>query len=162
MTKALAIIAALLLCALGWQWGRAEHANGLMKTAQGERDAAQQAQRQEADARKTESAQAHRLQEALDAEHLARLAVEDAGRRADAAAGSLRERAQQLAAAARCPAAQAGPAASSPAASAPADLLADMLGRSDAAAGELARYADQARLAGQLCERTYDALTPSH
>lgn len=38
-------------------------------------------------------------------------------------------------------------------------LIADVLGRADQRAGELAEYADRARIAGQQCERDYDALT---
>lgn len=38
------------------------------------------------------------------------------------------------------------------------DLLADMLSRVDGASGELAAYADAARIAGHQCERSYDAL----
>ncbi len=44
-------------------------------------------------------------------------------------------------------------------ASDPLDLLADVLGRIDERAGALAEYADAARIAGQACERSYDALT---
>lgn len=43
----------------------------------------------------------------------------------------------------------------------PVLLLADVLGRVDQRAGELARYADAARIAGQKCERDYDSLTPA-
>ena len=39
------------------------------------------------------------------------------------------------------------------------DLLADVLGRADARAGELAAIADERGVAGQQCERSYDALT---
>ncbi|WGS43135.1 DUF2514 domain-containing protein [Burkholderia sp. JSH-S8] len=39
------------------------------------------------------------------------------------------------------------------------DLLADVLGRTDARAGELAKVADERGIAGQQCERSYDALT---
>ena len=74
---------------------------------------------------------------------------------ARAAAGSLQQRVDQLVAAARNPAATAG----SPAAGDALDLLADVLGRADQRAGELAEYADRARIAGQQCERDYDALT---
>lgn len=74
---------------------------------------------------------------------------------ARAAAGSLRQRVDQLVAAAHRPAATAG----SPAAGDTLDLLADMLGRADQRASELAEYADDARIAGQQCERDYDALT---
>lgn len=77
---------------------------------------------------------------------------------ARAAAGSLQQRVDQLAAAARHPAATAG----SPATGDALDLLADVLGRADERAGELAAYADAARIAGQQCERDYDALTLFH
>lgn len=73
---------------------------------------------------------------------------------ARAAAGSLQQRVDQLVAAARHPAATAG----SPAAGDALDLLADVLGRTDAAAGEFARIADERGIAGQQCERSYDAL----
>lgn len=38
-------------------------------------------------------------------------------------------------------------------------LLADVLSRSDTRSGQLAAYADEARTAGQACERAYDSLT---
>lgn len=38
-------------------------------------------------------------------------------------------------------------------------MLADVLGRADDRAQKLAAYADQARIAGLACERSYDALT---
>lgn len=76
---------------------------------------------------------------------------------ARAAAGSLQQRVDQLVAVARHPAAAAG----SQAAGNALDLLADVLGRADQRAGELAEYADRARIAGQQCERDYDALTAS-
>ncbi|MFS8930933.1 DUF2514 family protein [Cupriavidus taiwanensis] len=37
-------------------------------------------------------------------------------------------------------------------------LLADVFGRADARAGELAQFADAVHVAGQACERSYDAL----
>ncbi|HEF4837292.1 TPA: DUF2514 family protein [Burkholderia vietnamiensis] len=73
---------------------------------------------------------------------------------ARAAAGSLQQRVDQLVAAARHPTAPAG----GPAAGDALDLLADVLGRADQRAGDLAEYADRARIAGQQCERDYDAL----
>ncbi|HDR8931678.1 TPA: DUF2514 family protein [Burkholderia vietnamiensis] len=77
---------------------------------------------------------------------------------ARAAAGSLQQRVDQLVAAAHHPAATTR----SPAAGDALDLLADVLGRADQRAGDLAEYADRARIAGQQCERDYDALTLSH
>jgi len=79
---------------------------------------------------------------------------------ADHAAAGLRER--TVATAARCHSAPTDPtpAEPGPPASAPGDLLADVQRRLDEAAGELAAYADSARIAGTACERSYDALTP--
>ena len=74
---------------------------------------------------------------------------------ARAAAGSLQQRVDQLVAAARYSAASAG----SPATSDALDLLADVLGRADERAGDLAKIADERGIAGQQCERDYDALT---
>ncbi|WP_321967671.1 DUF2514 family protein [Burkholderia cepacia] len=74
---------------------------------------------------------------------------------ARAAAGSLQQRVDQLVAASRHPSAAAG----SPATGDALDLLADVLGRADQRAGELAEYADRAHIAGRQCERDYDALT---
>ncbi|WP_322073314.1 DUF2514 family protein [Burkholderia cepacia] len=74
---------------------------------------------------------------------------------ARAAAGSLQQRVDQLVAAARHPAITTG----SPAADDALDLLADVLGRADQRAGELAKIADDRGIAGQQCERDYDALT---
>lgn len=159
MTKALAVVVLLLLAALGYQWGRAEHAGRMADSMRVERDAARIQASREREARAEETRRTAALQETLDAEHRARRALEDDVRRADAAAVGLRDRARQLAAAARCPAEGAAVASGSPPAIGPGDLLADMLERLDVRAGELARYADQARLAGLTCERSYDALT---
>jgi len=42
----------------------------------------------------------------------------------------------------------------------PIGVLADVLERADRRAGALAEYADSARIAGQACERAFDALIP--
>ncbi len=39
-----------------------------------------------------------------------------------------------------------------------AGVLSDMLGRADQRAGELAKIADQSRIAGEACQREYDYL----
>ncbi|MFK0377853.1 DUF2514 family protein [Pandoraea sp. NPDC090278] len=41
----------------------------------------------------------------------------------------------------------------------PLDLLSGLLSRTDQAAGDFARFADAAHIAGLACERSYDALT---
>ncbi|WP_041490648.1 DUF2514 family protein [Burkholderia cepacia] len=74
---------------------------------------------------------------------------------AASAADGLRKQLAVFVAGARHPAASAG---SSPAGD-PIGMLADVLGSIDDRAGELAEYADRARIAGQQCERDYDALT---
>lgn len=79
-------------------------------------------------------------------------------RTADAAADRLRQRVDQLLAAARAgkdPAAVGG----GPAAGNAGDLLADLLQKSVERNRQLAEYADAARIAGQACERAYDSLT---
>lgn len=85
-------------------------------------------------------------------------AVADATARA-AAAERLLQRARAVAA--RAP---AGPAASAagggPTADSPADVLADVLGRCVAQLGVVAEFADRAHIAGQACERSYQALNP--
>lgn len=76
----------------------------------------------------------------------------------DLVAGGLRKQLAEYTAAARRSAATSG--------GAPAvggtdslDLLAGLFSRADQAAGELARFADAAHIAGLACERSYDALT---
>lgn len=157
------VMALLLVGAIGlgaWQRHAATIARADAAQARAQATAERAARQQEAAARVEETRRTARVQEALDAEHQSRQQALVDLRRADAAARVLRERAEQLAAAARCAAGDPAAAAGGAPATAPADLLADMLGRLDHAAGELARYADDARIAGQLCERTYRALTP--
>lgn len=77
---------------------------------------------------------------------------------ADAAADSLREQAKRLAArAGQCTshptATQSGKATAQPSV-----VLADVLGRADERAGQLAAAYDRARAAGLTCEAAYDAL----
>lgn len=84
--------------------------------------------------------------------------------RADAAtaaraADSLRGQLARYVAAARAASPGASLATPSPATSDPLDLLAKLYSEADERAGQLAVYADAARIAGQACERAYDALT---
>lgn len=151
---ALAALALALLLA-GWQWHRAGQARSELAAYRAA--VAQQVREAEMATRAEEQRRTLKIQEAQDAEHLARKSAEADARRARTAAERLRDHAAQLAA--RCSPGNPAPAASSPAASAPGDLLADMQRRIDDAAGSLAEYADQARIAGQLCERAHDALT---
>ncbi|TBV16941.1 DUF2514 domain-containing protein [Stutzerimonas kirkiae] len=86
--------------------------------------------------------------------------IEQARRDADAAgaaAGRLRVEAGRIATQlATCNASTAG---ERQARVATGDLLADVLGRADDRAGELAAIADRARAAGLTCERVYDGVS---
>jgi hypothetical protein len=77
---------------------------------------------------------------------------------ATARAHSLQQQAARVAARPSCTTDNPGAALGSPSANAPALLLADVLSRIDARAGELAATADRARIAGAACERSYDSL----
>lgn len=77
---------------------------------------------------------------------------------ARAAADGVLEQAKRLAArAGKCPSNSAATKSGPPAAE-PSVVLADVLGRADARAGELAAAYDRSRAAGLACERAYDAL----
>ncbi len=74
---------------------------------------------------------------------------------ADDAAGRLRARVAELSRRpARCP----GAAGGGEAADAARNLLADMLGRLDEAAGGIAEFADRSRAAGLTCQVSYEAV----
>jgi hypothetical protein len=90
---------------------------------------------------------------ANEAERLARLS-RDAAVRSAAAGDGLRERAAAVAARCDSPAAARGASAPDPGL-----LLADVLGRLEAAGRELAAESDRRGIAGSTCERAADALT---
>lgn len=146
----LAFIAALAITGAGCYFKG--HADGVRTTTV----AAQKAQLAAVDAARAEEQRRTAAQSEIanDANQQRTAALADAFT-ARAAAGSLQQRVDQLVAASRHRAAATG----SPAAGDALDLLADVLGRADQRAGELAEYADRARIAGQQCERDYDALT---
>ncbi|RQT43113.1 DUF2514 family protein [Burkholderia cepacia] len=143
------IVAAIIGSAVGYFKGHADGVRTATVDAQKATLAAVDAARAE-EQRRT----AAQSEIANDANQQRTAALADAFA-ARAAAGSLQQRVDQLVAAARHSAATAG----SPATGSALDLLADVLGRADQRAGELAEYADRARIAGHQCERDYDALT---
>lgn len=73
------------------------------------------------------------------------------------AAQLLRDAAQDLAAVARSRCAASTAPGSGPAGGDPIGVLADVLGRADARAGELAAIADERRIRGLACEAEHDA-----
>lgn len=172
LTPALGLALAGALLLAGWQWreataARAEVATAQAKVEQGAREFAEYRETQERQAREALQAMAadkarsdKARQEALDAEFLARLAAQADADRLRAGSGQLQRYAQDLAAslgrAARDPAAAGNCPAIQPA----LDLFADVLGRLDEAAAGVVQHADNARIAGQLCQSSYEALTP--
>ncbi|WP_122386766.1 DUF2514 domain-containing protein [Pseudomonas syringae group genomosp. 7] len=78
---------------------------------------------------------------------------------ADAAGDRLHVQAGKLAAAASSAPSDTGAAERGKAATRAAMVLSELLSRSDARAGELAKYADSARIAGLACNRFVDELS---
>ena len=172
LTPALGLALAGALMLAGWQWSQATTARAATARAEAAtaklaaefatyRETQERQAREALQAMAAEKARTDKLrQEALDAEHLARLAAQADADRLRAGHGQLQRYAQDLAASlgdrARDPAA----AGSCPAIQPALDLFADVLGRLDEAAAGVVLHADNARLAGQLCQRTYEALTP--
>ncbi|MGV2703441.1 UNVERIFIED_CONTAM: DUF2514 domain-containing protein [Aeromonas salmonicida] len=96
-----------------------------------------------------------------DAEQHIANAEKDAAAADDAAVG-LREQARRLALRASQCASHSDTAQSGDAAGQSAVVLADLLSRADARAGELARAYDRARASGLACQRAYRSLTQPH
>lgn len=131
---------------------RAEFAQALAR-AQAETRALEAAYR-------AEELRRRKAQEEIVNEHETKLAqAQAAARAADSAAARLRERLAQVAAAARTSSPDRPTADTSAPTPAPADLHADVQRRLDEAVRTIARFADDAALAGATCERFYDALT---
>ncbi|WP_176515210.1 DUF2514 domain-containing protein [Pseudomonas ceruminis] len=162
--KSLAIRCALLLALLGTYWltyqhGRSvERAEAAAASAQrdsgdrlaeviGERAARQEEQRR---AQAQEEARAHAQEERK---------IADAGAAgADAVGQRLRDEGAKLAATVSCPGTDTAAVARGQAATRAAMVLSDLLTRTDARAGDLAKAYDQARIAGLACEASYNAL----
>ena len=158
----LRLLAALLVLASYWgayQHGRSvERAGAGQASAErdsgdrlaeliGERDARQEEQRR---VTAQEEARAHAQEERTIAD------VGAAG--ADAVGQRLHDDAAKLAATVSCTATDTAAIARGQAATRATMVLSDLLTRADARAGELAKAYDRAKIAGQLCEATYNAL----
>jgi hypothetical protein len=132
-------------------WAHGYHHGGERQ----KRLAAAEIQRATTSARAEESRRVLRLQEAQDAEFIARKAAQRDAAAARAAADGLRRAAAGFACLPSDPAAAAGGASAAPG----SGVLPDLLGELAARADQLAEQADAARIAGQLCESSYRALT---
>lgn len=148
---ALAVVAALLIysgwCAQGWRLGE--------QMAQMETDQALALANAQQQARAKEKQWQDSLEETRnDAQQSIEVATADAAAAA-ATADSLQQQVDRLARRpARCPAVADGSEAADPAGL----LLADLLRRINERAGQLAAYADRARIAGVACEKSYGVL----
>lgn len=109
-------------------------------------------------ARQEEHRSADAQQEARVKGHEERTIAAAGAAGADATGQRLRSEAAQLATTVSCPSQDTAAVARGQAATRAAMVLSDLLTRADARAGELAKAYDQARIAGQQCEREYDAL----
>ncbi|MFK0376489.1 DUF2514 family protein [Pandoraea sp. NPDC090278] len=85
-------------------------------------------------------------------------AANAAARTSDLVADELRKQLGQYVVAARRSSAASG-SAPTDGGTDPLDMLSGLLNRTDEAAGALAKFADDAHVAGLACERSYDALT---
>jgi len=151
-----------LLMAYGggrWQQSRADAAAYQAKTTAAALDAARVQVKAVDDARIEEQRRTTAQTEIANA-----ATKEMVGARADAAtandaAGRLRQRVNELLAAARAPKDPTTPSAGEAAGDA-ANLLSDLFLESVERNRRLAETADAARIAGKACERAYDALMP--
>lgn len=113
----------------------------------GERGAREEEQRR---ATAKEEARAHAQEERT---------IADAGAAgADAAGQRLQHEGAKLAATVSCPSTDTAAVARGQAATRAAMVLSELRDRADARAGELAKAYDRARIAGQACEASYNAL----
>lgn len=149
-----AVVIAMLVAMLGVQQVRLSNARSEFNSYRLEMA---DAQRKQAEMARQEDA---RRQQAVDAE-AERARIENAALQADLArADGARDGLQRDLAAFKSRAARACPAnggKAQPGVRA-LDLLAELYGRADQEAGELAQYADKLRSAGGGCERSYNAL----
>ena len=129
------------------------------KAQYAEQVAAAEKQRADEEAKRRKAEQELTHAQEVHAQEAAALRVDLDRARARAAVESGRVRDAATAAAARARAQCADPAAADlgTPASDPIGLLADVLGRADARAGELADLADRRYIAGRACEREYEA-----
>ena len=129
---------------------RAQYAERVAQAESEKRAESEKHRRTEQELRNAQDQNAEQAQALL-------VAVDHARNLAAAANQRLRDAAQDLAAVARSRCAVAPTPGYSTPGDDPIGVLADVLGRADQRAGELAAVADESRIRGLTCERAYDA-----
>ncbi|MBF8765321.1 DUF2514 domain-containing protein [Pseudomonas putida] len=163
MSPWVGLAAAMVLVAS--HWGAYEHGRSVEQAQAGQASAKRDSGDRLAEvigergARQQEQQRAQAQEEARVHGHEERSIASAGADGADAAGQRLRDEGAKLAAAVSCPGADTAAVARGQAATRAAMVLSDLLARADARAGELAKAYDQARIAGQLCEASYNALT---
>ncbi|MFG0864644.1 DUF2514 domain-containing protein [Pseudomonas sp. FYR_7] len=163
MSPWVGLAAAVVLVAS--HWGAYEHGRSVEQAQAGQASAQRDGGDRLAEvigergARQQEHQRAQAQEEARAHGHEERSIASAGAAGADAAGQRLRNEGAKLAAAVSCPGADTAAVARGQAATRAAMVLSDLLARADARAGELAKTYDQARIAGQLCEASYNALT---
>jgi hypothetical protein len=163
LVAVLTVAALMLASAAGGAWvSGALWAADLAETKQAHAQALASIEHRQTQAQAQARSEEQRRQRALeeirtDASEQIEQAQADAAA-ATVRAHSLQQQVARVAARPSCAASNPGAALGSAPTNAPALLLADVLQRIDARAGELAAAADRARIAGEACERSYEAL----
>lgn len=145
-------------------WGAYEHGRSVEQAQAGQASAQRDSGDRLAEvigergARQQEHQRAQAQEEARAHGHEERSIASAGAAGADAAGQRLRNEGAKLAAAVSCPGTDTAAVARGQAAIRAAMVLSDLLARADARAGELAKAYDQARIAGDICEASYNAL----
>ncbi|CRN08022.1 MULTISPECIES: DUF2514 domain-containing protein [unclassified Pseudomonas] len=149
-------------------WGAYEHGRSVEQAQAGQASAQRDSGDRLAEvigergARQQEHQRAQAQEEARAHGHEERSIASSGAAGADAAGQRLRDDGANFAAAVSCPGTDTAAVARGQAATRAAMVLSDLLARADARAGELAKAYDRARIAGELCQRSYDTLIPSY
>lgn len=163
MSPWVGLAAAVVLVAS--HWGAYEHGRSVEQSQAGQVSAKRDSGDRLAEvlgergARQQEHKRAKAQEEARAHGHEERSIASAGAAGADAAGQRLRDDGANFAAAVSCPGTDTAAVARGQAANRAAMVLSDLLARADARAGELAKAYDQARIAGEQCQREYDALS---
>ena len=156
--------AAALVLVVTSYWGAYQHGRSVERAVAGQASAQRDSGDRLAEvigergARQEEQRRAQAQEEARVYAQEERTIADSGAADADTAGQRLRSDATELAATVSCSGTDTAAVARGQAATRAAMVLSDLLTRADARAGELAKAYDQARIAGQACEASYNAL----